>query len=65
MTLPKLSGPGDNVFVFFSDHGAPGLVAFPDGSVLHAKDLNKTIAYMHEQGKYQNVKSCIKKVKVK
>lgn len=26
------SGPNDNVFVFFADHGAPGLVAFPDGS---------------------------------
>lgn len=28
------SGPNDNVFVFFSDHGAPGIVAFPDGSVV-------------------------------
>jgi hypothetical protein len=23
------SGPNDDVFVFFSDHGAPGLIAFP------------------------------------
>lgn len=32
------SGPNDHVFVFFSDHGAPGLVAFPD-DVLKAPDL--------------------------
>ncbi|CAF1349698.1 unnamed protein product, partial [Rotaria sp. Silwood1] len=25
------SGPDDNVFVFFTDHGAVGLVAFPNG----------------------------------
>ena len=25
------SGPNDNVFVYFSDHGAPGIIAFPDG----------------------------------
>lgn len=24
------SGPNDNVFVFFSDHGGAGLLAFPD-----------------------------------
>jgi hypothetical protein len=25
----NLSGPNDNVFIFFADHGAPGLIAFP------------------------------------
>lgn len=29
------SGPNDNVFVFFADHGAPGIVAFPDGSAVN------------------------------
>merc|ERR1719284_177333 len=28
----------DNVFVFFSDHGAPGLIAFPNGE-LHKVQL--------------------------
>ncbi|CAF1355376.1 unnamed protein product, partial [Rotaria sordida] len=46
------SGPDDNVFVFFTDHGAVGLVAFPSG-VLYAKDLNETIAKMHAQQKYK------------
>ena len=30
----KKSGPEDNVFVYFADHGAPGLVAFPNGDVV-------------------------------
>lgn len=27
------SGPKDHVFVYFTDHGAPGLLAFPDDDV--------------------------------
>ena len=27
------SGPNDHVFVYFTDHGAPGLIAFPDSEV--------------------------------
>ncbi|CAF4406536.1 unnamed protein product, partial [Adineta steineri] len=27
------SGPDDNVFIYFTDHGATGLVAFPTGVV--------------------------------
>ncbi|KAA3673892.1 uncharacterized protein DEA37_0009656, partial [Paragonimus westermani] len=26
------SGPQDNVFVYFSDHGAEGLICFPEGN---------------------------------
>jgi len=48
------SGPDDNVFVYFTDHGATGLVAFPNG-VLYAKDLNTTIAKMHAQNKYKEM----------
>jgi legumain len=33
------SGPNDKVFIYFSDHGAPGLVAFPGMDMLYAKDL--------------------------
>jgi legumain len=48
------SGPDDNVFVFYTDHGAVGLVAFPTG-VLYAKDLNATINTMHAQNKYKQL----------
>lgn len=27
------SGPNDHVFVYFTDHGAPGILAFPDDDV--------------------------------
>ncbi|CAF1352349.1 unnamed protein product [Adineta steineri] len=48
------SGPDDNVFIYFTDHGAVGLVAFPHG-VLHAKQLNETITKMHTQKKYKQM----------
>ncbi|XP_042908680.1 legumain isoform X2 [Parasteatoda tepidariorum] len=45
------SGPNDHVFVYFADHGAPGLIAFPD-SELTSSDLNKTINYMFKHKMY-------------
>ncbi|GFX69446.1 legumain [Trichonephila clavipes] len=33
------SGPSDHVFVYFVDHGAPGLIAFSEDE-LSAMDLN-------------------------
>jgi len=48
------SGPDDNVFIFYTDHGAVGLVAFPTG-VLYAKDLIATINTMHTQMKYKQL----------
>ncbi|CAF2437656.1 unnamed protein product [Rotaria sp. Silwood2] len=48
------SGPDDNVFIYFTDHGAVGLVAFPH-SVLHAKELNETITKMYNEKKYKQM----------
>lgn len=48
------SGPRDHVFIYFTDHGAPGILAFPNDD-LHAKDLNKTIRYMHKHQMYQKM----------
>uniref|UniRef100_A0A5F9CFH5 Legumain n=1 Tax=Oryctolagus cuniculus TaxID=9986 RepID=A0A5F9CFH5_RABIT len=45
------SGPRDHVFVYFTDHGATGLLVFPNDD-LHVRDLNKTIQYMHKHKKY-------------
>jgi len=40
----------DNVFVFFSDHGAPGLIAFPSNAgVLHKEDLQATFQTMSDK----------------
>ncbi|XP_065057772.1 legumain-like [Rhopilema esculentum] len=48
------SGPDDYVFVNFADHGAPGLIAFPNGE-LHAGKLHDAILYMNETKKYKQM----------
>lgn len=48
------SGPRDHVFVYFTDHGATGLLAFPNDD-LHVKDLNHTIHYMYKHKMYQKM----------
>ncbi|CAG7732747.1 unnamed protein product [Allacma fusca] len=45
------SGPNDHVFINFVDHGAPGLVAFPNDE-LHAKELKKVLGKMHLHKKF-------------
>lgn len=46
------STSADNIFIFFSDHGAPGLIAFPHEN-LYADHLLATFAKM--QGKYKKL----------
>uniref|UniRef100_A0A8C4NIC2 legumain n=1 Tax=Eptatretus burgeri TaxID=7764 RepID=A0A8C4NIC2_EPTBU len=48
------SGPDDHVFVYFTDHGAPGLLAFPN-SELYVQDLDKTITQMYQQNQYKKM----------
>jgi len=48
------SGPKDNVFVYFTDHGAKGLVGFGQ-SLLKAHDLNEAILAMHKEQKYNQM----------
>jgi len=49
-----LSGPKDNIFVYFADHGAKGLVGFGN-NLLKATDLNKAIADMYSAQKYNKM----------
>ena len=37
------AGPNDRVFVYYSDHGAPGILGMPTGAFLYADQLNKVI----------------------
>lgn len=46
------SGPDDNVFLNFADHGGSGLIAFPS-QYLYAKDLIATFATMTEKKMYK------------
>ncbi|KAL1472714.1 hypothetical protein MTO96_022858 [Rhipicephalus appendiculatus] len=45
------SGPNDHIFVNFADHGAPGLIAFPNDD-LHARQFMKVIKRMNKQKKF-------------
>jgi len=45
------TGPNSKIFVNFSDHGAPGLIAFPN-EYLYADDLQAAIDYMEVFGLY-------------
>ncbi len=42
------STSNDHVFIYFADHGATGLIAFPS-EYLYADDLNNALKYMHDQ----------------
>jgi len=48
------STANSKVFINFADHGAPGLIAFPN-EYLYAPDLNQTINYMHENKRYNEM----------
>uniref|UniRef100_A0A3B4B8G7 Legumain n=1 Tax=Periophthalmus magnuspinnatus TaxID=409849 RepID=A0A3B4B8G7_9GOBI len=48
------SGPKDHVFVYFTDHGAPGILAFPSDD-LAVDDLQAAIKYMHENKMYKRM----------
>jgi legumain len=49
------SGPNDNIFVFYSDHGAVGLVAMPVGPYLYATDLIATLKYMSANKRFNQL----------
>ena len=49
-----LSDKNDNVFIYFSDHGAPGLIAFPD-KYLYADDFIAALKYMNKTEMYSKM----------
>ncbi|KAK6024953.1 peptidase C13 family protein [Ostertagia ostertagi] len=48
------SNPNDRIFVFFTDHGAVGLIAFPD-EMLTVKELNSALKWMHANNRYDQL----------
>jgi hypothetical protein len=48
------STSSDNVFIYFADHGAPGIIAFPS-SQLHANDLMTALAHMTSANMYSKL----------
>lgn len=49
------SGPNDNVFIYMTDHGAPGLVAFLDNDFLYADVLLKAIQQNYDKKLYKKL----------
>uniref|UniRef100_A0A2P2NZD1 Uncharacterized protein MANES_06G178900 n=1 Tax=Rhizophora mucronata TaxID=61149 RepID=A0A2P2NZD1_RHIMU len=48
------SGPHDNVFIYYSDHGGPGIVSMPLG-MLYAVDLVNVLKKMHHAKAYKTM----------
>lgn len=48
------TGPDDHIFIFLSDHGAPGLFAFPN-DMLYAHDLHETLLHMRKHDRYRKI----------
>ena len=48
------SGPDDDVFIYFADHGAYGIVSFPS-TFLDADTLHQTLSWMHSHQRYHEL----------
>jgi len=49
------SGPDDNVFVFFDDHGSEGAICFPRGCDLDGTKMQTTINTMNSKKMFKNL----------
>ncbi|XP_054154814.1 uncharacterized protein LOC128953354 [Oppia nitens] len=45
------SGPNDNVFIYFNDHGSDDLICFPNG-YLYSNQLNDALKYLFDNKRY-------------
>uniref|UniRef100_A0A1J3FS65 legumain n=1 Tax=Noccaea caerulescens TaxID=107243 RepID=A0A1J3FS65_NOCCA len=49
------SGPNDHIFIFYSDHGGPGVLGMPTSPYLYANDLNDVLKQKHDSGAYKSL----------
>eukprot|EP00419_Tripos_fusus_P065470 CAMPEP_0172930270 /NCGR_PEP_ID=MMETSP1075-20121228/218903_1 /TAXON_ID=2916 /ORGANISM="Ceratium fusus, Strain PA161109" /LENGTH=482 /DNA_ID=CAMNT_0013791579 /DNA_START=126 /DNA_END=1571 /DNA_ORIENTATION=- len=49
------SGPNDKVFINFVDHGGVGIVAFPNGPLLHASELSMALRTMQKKNMFKEL----------
>jgi len=47
----------DRVFVYYADHGGPGILGVPSGAgnFIHAADVNDALTEMHQKGMYKEL----------
>ena len=49
------SNENSNIFFYFADHGAPGLIAMPFGEYVYADELHEVFKYMHKNKMYKQM----------
>ncbi|KAK7311408.1 hypothetical protein RJT34_09540 [Clitoria ternatea] len=49
------SGPNDHIFIYYSDHGGPGVLGMPTSSYVFASDLIEVLKKKHASGTYKSL----------
>ncbi|KAK6927302.1 Peptidase C13, legumain [Dillenia turbinata] len=49
------SGPDDHIFIYYSDHGGPGVLGMPTSPYLYANDLIDVLKQKHAAGTYKSL----------
>ncbi|XP_061374750.1 vacuolar-processing enzyme-like [Gastrolobium bilobum] len=49
------SGPNDHIFIYYTDHGGPGVLGMPVGPYLYASDLIEVLKKKHASGTYKSL----------
>ncbi|CAL5204841.1 unnamed protein product [Lathyrus oleraceus] len=49
------SGPNDHIFVYYSDHGGPGVLGMPTSPYMYASDLIEVLKIKHAAGTYKSL----------
>ncbi|VVB09035.1 unnamed protein product [Arabis nemorensis] len=49
------SVPNDHIFIYYSDHGGPGVLGMPTSPHLYANDLNDVLKKKHASGTYKSL----------
>ncbi|KAK4274593.1 hypothetical protein QN277_017790 [Acacia crassicarpa] len=49
------SGPNDHIFIYYTDHGGPGVLGMPTTPYLYANDLIEVLKKKHASGTYKSL----------
>lgn len=49
------SGPDDHIFIYYTDHGGPGVLGMPTSPDLYANDLNDALKKKHAAKSYKSM----------
>ncbi|XP_057468481.1 vacuolar-processing enzyme-like [Actinidia eriantha] len=49
------SGPNDHIFIYYSDHGGPGVLGMPTSPFMYANDLIDVLKKKHASGTYKSL----------